>query len=109
MDLTFVKCSTCQTMQYAPRDVVDKQAHVECVECGAWFKGNPMENDVIASEAVFGFAAWLTTRRKPVLLGAEHDAAPAAELADQWCKANHLPEPRERAYPKNITHPKETA
>ena len=63
------------------------------------------EKDVIASEAVFGFAAWLTTRKKPVLLGAEHDAAPAAELADQWCRANNLPEPREGAYPENITHP----
>jgi len=47
------------------------------------------------SEAVFGFAAWLTTRDEAVTFSAQHDAAPAAELVHEFCKANVLTDPRE--------------
>lgn len=48
-----------------------------------------------ASEALFGFAAWLTSREKPVTLSAHHDAGIAAALAAEFCEINHLEEPRE--------------
>ena len=47
------------------------------------------------AEALYGFAAWLTTREEPVTLSARHPAGKAAELVEQFCKANALGEPRE--------------
>ena len=63
-------------------------------------------SDISASEAVFGFAAWLTCLEHPVILGAKHDAAIAAELAELWCQTNTLSPPRDGVYPQNITQPK---
>lgn len=44
------------------------------------------------SEAVYGFAAWLTTRREKTVMSASDDAAPIVELIKQFCEANNLPE-----------------
>ena len=46
------------------------------------------------SEAVYGFAGWLTCRDEAVTLGATHDAAPVAELADAYCRSQKLEPPR---------------
>lgn len=57
-------------------------------------------------EALFGFAAWLTTREKEITLGA-HQAS-CAEMVDllvEWADFNALP-PVTDSYPKNIRHPK---
>ena len=48
-----------------------------------------------ASEALFGFMAWLTTREEPVTFSSQHDASKAAELVGLFCKANGLEDPRE--------------
>ena len=45
------------------------------------------------AEAAYGVLAWLTSRLEPVTLSANHDAAVAAELAQEWCDANGLEEP----------------
>lgn len=50
-----------------------------------------MKNDVAA--ALYTFAAWLTTREEPVTAGAEHEAGPWAELVDEFCQANEVPDP----------------
>ena len=69
-------------------------------------QGTPMTPEKISpSEAVFAFAAWLASRRSPVTLSRHHDAAPAANLAAQWCQINELPEPRDGIYPANIRQP----
>lgn len=61
---------------------------------------------VIPSEAVYTFAAWLTTRRgEPVTLGAKYDAAPIAELVAEFCEINGLKPPREGIYPDNMKMP----
>jgi hypothetical protein len=57
-----------------------------------------------ASEAVVGFAAWLTTRAEAVTFGAGYDAAIAAELVKEFCEANKLAEPRE-GWAQKLTHP----
>lgn len=63
-----------------------------------------------ASEALFMFMAWLTTRTAPdlrpliVTLSCEHDAAVAADLVDVFCVTNHLPEPRP-GWEKILQHP----
>lgn len=47
------------------------------------------------SEAVYGFAGWLTTRDEPVTLSGHHNAAIAAELVDEYVKKQGFEEPRE--------------
>ena len=56
--------------------------------------------------AVFGFAAWLTTRQKALTLGAAHDAAEVACLCDRFCKENNLGDPEEN-YTDALTLPYE--
>jgi len=51
--------------------------------------------ELTGSEAVFGFAAYLTSLVHGVELGAKHDASVVAELADRFCKVNNLSEPRD--------------
>ncbi len=48
-----------------------------------------------ASEAVYGFAGWLTTRAEKTVMSASDDAAPIAELVDEFCKKHSLTDPRE--------------
>ncbi len=60
------------------------------------------------SEALFGFAAWLTCRDEAVTASAKHDAAVWAELVDEFCKTNHLAEPREQ-WDTLLTHPVDKA
>lgn len=38
------------------------------------------------SEALYGFGGWLTTRDKPVTIGAKHNAGIVAELIDEFIK-----------------------
>lgn len=64
-----------------------------------------MGPDINAREALYGFMAWLTTRPEPVTLSSRHEAGVAADLVEQWAKANHLPGIREDKYPNNIVHP----
>lgn len=56
-----------------------------------------VRNDKItASEAIYGFAGWLTTRSQAVTFGSTHDCAPIAELVDQFVRHQGLTPPRER-------------
>lgn len=43
-------------------------------------------------EAVFAFAAWLSTREEPVTISASHDSAIVAQLVGAFCEANGLAE-----------------
>lgn len=59
-----------------------------------------------ASEALYGFAGWLTTRKQSVVAGAEHNAACWAELVDEFIKNNDLSPVRDDIWPDNMnTHP----
>jgi hypothetical protein len=64
-----------------------------------------MDERITASEAVYGFTAWLTTRKKSITLGAKHDVLEAADLADRWCRVNRLPPPRDKILTDNLNHP----
>ncbi len=59
-----------------------------------------------ASEAVFGFCAWLTTRRETTTMSDTDDAAPIVELIKKFCDTNKLDEPRSDWH-KELIHPKE--
>jgi hypothetical protein len=66
------------------------------------------------SEAVYGFAGWLTCRDEPVIFGSRHNAAIAAELVDAFCKSQNLEPPREQwadslqPYPSLAASPQES-
>ncbi len=62
--------------------------------------------EMTASEALYGFGAWLTTRDESVTFGANNDCAPMADLIGRFCKANKLAETTE-AYPNCFVMPKE--
>jgi len=59
-----------------------------------------------ASEAVFGFCAWLTTRDEKTVMSAMDDAAPIVELIKKFCDTNGLEGPR-GDWHKELIHPKE--
>jgi hypothetical protein len=61
---------------------------------------------ITASEALFGFAGWLTCRNETVTLGAHHNAGCIVDLISEWMNTNRLPEPRNNVWPKNIKHPR---
>ena len=56
------------------------------------------------SEAVYAFAGWLTCRRERTVMSSTDDAAPIAELVDQFCKRHRFADPRE-GWNKNIVPP----
>ena len=48
-----------------------------------------------ASEAIFGFAGWLTTRDEKTVMSASDDAGHVVQLIKEYCRANNLEDPRE--------------
>lgn len=59
------------------------------------------------AEAVYGFAAYLTTRDKRSVFSAFDDAAPAADLAEGFLKANGMSgKDISDNWPNNLIHPK---
>jgi len=58
----------------------------------------------IASEALYGFAGWITTREEKVVASASHDSAIWAELVDTFIKENNLDNPRD-GWENNLIHP----
>lgn len=65
-----------------------------------------MSDKMIASEALYGFAGWLTTRQEPLMFGASHECAPVADAVKEFCRVNDLEEPRDR-WEHQLIHPKE--
>jgi len=59
-----------------------------------------------SSEAVYGFAAWLTTRKEVTTMSTQHDSAPISELVKEFCEVNGLPDVSE-AWPDELIHPPE--
>jgi len=59
-----------------------------------------------ASEAVYGFAAWLTCRETPITLSSTNDASEICNLVDEFIKVNSLGDPRDN-YADYLTHPKD--
>ena len=63
-----------------------------------------MNDKLTASEALYGFAGWLTSRDEKTIMSACDDAAHIAHLVDQFCKENSLAEPRD-GWHNNLIHP----
>jgi hypothetical protein len=58
------------------------------------------------SEALYGFAGWLTTRGCRTVMSSSDDASPIAELVARFCRENDLEAPRDR-WPVLLKHPPE--
>lgn len=58
------------------------------------------------SEALYGFCAWLTTRKEKTIMGSSESADPIPKLIVEFCKANKLPDPRPH-WETFLNHPKE--
>jgi len=65
---------------------------------------NAPSKPLTASEALFAFAAWLTTLDGMIKVGAKHDSAIWAHLVDEFIKANELAETRE-GWHNLVRHP----
>ena len=63
-----------------------------------------MGDKMIASEAVFGFCGWLTSRKEKTIMSSSDDAACIADLIKQFCDENGLADPRE-GWENNLIHP----
>ena len=61
-------------------------------------------SELTASEALFGFTAWLTTREGVTKMSAQHDCAGIADLVQEFCAANGLAEPADNWHEK-LVHP----
>ena len=67
-------------------------------------KLDAVNNILTGSEAIYGFAAWLTTQKTTTTMGSTHDCAPIVDSVDTFCKVNNLSEPREN-WTDFLTHP----
>ena len=59
-----------------------------------------------ASEALFGFAGWLTTRDERTVMSAHDESGCIVCLVVEFCETNNLEMPRE-GWSDNLTHPSE--
>lgn len=50
--------------------------------------------ELSASEAVYGFAAWLLTRDRGIKIGKDCPMGELADLINDFCEANDLRDPR---------------
>lgn len=57
-------------------------------------KGQGIEDTLTASEALYGFAGWLTSQPYAVVMSSRDDAAFVADLVELYCETNELAEPR---------------
>lgn len=53
------------------------------------------QDKLSASEALFGFVGWLTTRPEETIMSGHHDAGKPADRIGEFMKANQLSEPRD--------------
>jgi len=60
-----------------------------------------------STEAVYGFAAWLSTRKERIVFGGTADTKPVVDAVATFCSLNNLPEVSED-WPKNLNMPEES-
>ena len=68
-------------------------------------KLHSVKGELSASEALYGFVGWLTSREEVTpKLSSKHEASVAAILVDDFCQANNLSNPRD-GWHKKLNHP----
>jgi len=64
------------------------------------------ENIITATDALFGFGAWLTTREEAVTFSRNDDATKMVNLITKFLETNNLPDVSEH-YPDNFIMPQD--
>lgn len=59
-----------------------------------------------AGDAIFGFVAWITTRKEVVSAGSSELYIPWVDLIKQFTESNNIANPKD-GWEKNLVHPKE--
>jgi len=59
------------------------------------FERRMVREEISASEALYGFGGWLTTRDEPITMSAHDNAAIVAELIDEYIQKQELKEPKD--------------
>ena len=59
-----------------------------------------------ASEAIYGFCSWLTTRKEKTIMSMNDDCAPIVDLIEIFCQTNNLEDVTDD-WPDNLIMPKE--
>ena len=77
----------------ASRDQVKGEADLANTRIDAYLKGDVEGDSLSASEALYGFMSWLSTRKKEITISSTHDAAGPADLVSVFCEKNNLREP----------------
>lgn len=63
-----------------------------------------MNNKMSASEAIYGFCGWLTTKEERTVMSSKHNCAPIADKIKEFCETNELNDPID-GWEKNLKHP----
>jgi hypothetical protein len=66
--------------------------------------GHLRENELSASEALFGFGGWLSTRPEVLQVGGHFECPPVVDVIKRFIDANRLPPPRD-GWDERLTHP----
>lgn len=83
----------------------ERQWHVEpCQEQDCKEFRSRLAFRLNASEAVYGFAGWLTCRKQRTVMSSTDDASVVADLVKIFCEENGLDEPREE-WACHLKHP----
>ena len=62
------------------------------------------QRTMTASEALFGFCGWLTSRKEKTVMSSADEAGTVVELIEKFMDANNLPMPKD-GFEKNLVHP----
>jgi len=65
-----------------------------------------MDRTITATEALYGFMGWLTSRDATVVIGAAHGAAEPIDLVLAFLDANGIKEELPEDWPKRLVYPK---
>ena len=60
--------------------------------------------ELTGSEAIYGFCAWLSTRKEITKFGSKINCVPIADLIKEFCETNNLTDPRDN-WTDNLIHP----
>ncbi len=71
-------------------------------------ESEPPSKPLTASEALYGFCGWLTTRNIPITMSAKHTTCgEVAKLIDKFCETNDLDDPRDY-WEENLINPEDS-
>jgi len=81
---------------FTPYKLLEMYDRIEELEKRLADKGVPeveSTDSLSASEALFGFCRWLSSREQPTTMSYKHNVSRVAKLVERFCEANELSKP----------------